>query len=543
MNFGQLATRFGTFECFYLLRSRWPVILLSTSLVLLGGAVVRKQVPRLYEASAMIDLGPESTERSDGAADPDFRPVWQNDLKRQATELGSHSILQEAAARVDLVRRWKADSPDEAIEQLSRRLRVDAESSGQSLVVSVRDLSREHAAALANAIGDRFVARKDSEVRAEANARVRRMQEERDEAASEIEATEARLVEMSQSGADEASCAEVRRDLVTLRHLHHSLEAKHQQALLEAEIATTPVRLSAPASPGQAFAVPQPWLSLPGLFLTGLVCGVLVVLGLEGWGGKRWNALADLMKRLDVPVAGFGPLANHSPVQIREFPDAWIEPYRELRNRLFRLPAGECLILTVMPLRRKDPVAEVVTCLATVFADAGRTTLVIDADFRSSALHDLFEAAQHPGLSDYLSGEMRLEETVVRARRANLWFMPAGPLPGDPGGLLHGRRMNDMLWDLRTRFDCILFASPSVHEVSDGGLLAGIADYTLVSTPGAGHAIKRLRETKTALETHSAVMGGVILTTRVVLPSDGHDADSSRSSSPGEPLLPVTEVN
>jgi len=109
---------------------------------------------------------------------------------------------------------------------------------------------------------------------------------------------------------------------------------------------------------------------------------------------------------------------------------------------------------------------------------------------------------------------MRLEETVIRARRANLWFMPSGPRPDDPGGLLNGRRMSDLIWDLRSRFDFILFASPSIHECSDGGFLASVADYTIITEPSAGYSLKRLRETKTALETVSAVFGGVVLTTR-----------------------------
>jgi len=150
-----------------------------------------------------------------------------------------------------------------------------------------------------------------------------------------------------------------------------------------------------------------------------------------------------------------------------------------------------------------------------VLADAGRTTLVIDADFRQPTLHGFFDAARHPGLSDFLSGEMRLEETVVRSRRPNLWFMPTGPLHDDPGGLLNGRRMGDLVWELRSRFEFILIASPSIHEVSDAGLLAGLADYTAVVTPCAGHSLRQLRETKTALETVSAPLGGVILTTRV----------------------------
>jgi capsular exopolysaccharide synthesis family protein len=513
MIFGRIAAKLGSYESLCLVRSQWPLILLTASFVLLGGAVIRKQVPRLYEATVVIDLEPGASGRLDGAAEPVFLPASRNDLKRRIAELGDRSLLEEAAARVDLVRRWHCASMGEAIELLGERLRVESDPVGEGIRLHARDLSREHAAALVNAIGDLYIARKDEAARNEAKSHARRIQEERDQAGREIEETEARLVKFSkgdEGGGEDP--ADLRRQLVTLLHLHRSLEAKYQQSRLAAEVAATPIRLSLPSSPNQARVIRHPWLSLPALFAMGLTGGVLVVLVRESRAGRRWDALADLMNRLDVPLAGFAPLANRSPVGIREFPDAWIEPYRELRNRLFRLPAGECPLLTIMPVRKNDPVAEAVASLGAVLADAGRTTLVIDADFRSPALHELFEAARHPGLSDYLTGEMRLEETVLKARRPNLWFMPTGPLPEDPGGLLGGRRMTDLIWQLKSRFDFILLLSPSIHEVSDGGLLANLADYTVVVTPSAGLSWRRLRETKLALDTVAAAMAGVVLT-------------------------------
>jgi len=513
MNFGRMAAKFGVYECFFLLRFRCPLILLVASTVLLAGAVIRTRVPEFYETTVLIDLELRDTDRIDGAVEPSFRPSLRHDLKRRIAELESRSLLEEAADRIDLMRRWGSASEEEVIELLRDRLRVVAEPSGASILLSARDLSREHAASLANAIADCYLAHKDEEARDEAKAKALRLQEEWDEARREIEASEARLVEISKKEGSGGQLAEdLRRDLVTLQHLHHSLEAKHQQAVIEAQTAATPIRLPVPASASQARLVPRPWLSFPVLLLAGLIGGILMVLAKETRTGTRWDALADLMDRLDVPLAGFAPLSNRSPVGIREFPDAWIEPYRDFRNRLFRLPAGECLLLTLMPARKSDPIAEAAAALGVVLADAGRATLIIDADFRRAALHELFEAARHPGLSDFLSGEMRLEETVIKAHRPNLWFMPTGPLPGDPGGLLGGRRMTDLIWDLKSRFECILLVSPSIHEFSDGTLLAGLTDYTLAFTPCAGHSWKRLRETKRALETVSAVMAGVVLT-------------------------------
>lgn len=524
MILGQLEAKFGGIEWSHVLRFRWPWILLAASAAMLAGAVARKGLPKLHEATARIELAPEAGIDGIAPGAHEFRPVWQNDLRREAAELESRSLLAEVVAPCDLVRRWGMDSDASALATLAERLRVEIVPSEHALLLSVRDLDREHAADLANAIGNRFVARKDSEVRAEANARVRRLGQERDAAARDIEALEARLIEMGKAG--EASPVELagsRQQLITLRHLHHSLEAKHQLALLEAGEASTPARVAVPAAPDRSRPIRSPWLGLPVLFLLGLSLGFLAVLVAER-GSGRWEAVADLMTKLGVPVAGFAPLTKVSPVTVREFPDAWIEPYRDLRNRLLRLPTGDCLLLALMPARRGDgdSVAEVAANLGCVFADAGRTTLVIDADFRAPKLNGFFDAARHPGLSDFLSGEMRLEETVVRARRPNLWFLPAGPLPGDPGGLLNGRRMTELARDLRSRFDCVLLVSPSLLDVSDGGLLAGIADCTVVATSCAGHPFKRLREAKTALETVPAAMGGVILTKR--LPSVAEQA-------------------
>ena len=89
-------------------------------------------------------------------------------------------------APCDLVRRWGEDSDASALATLAERLHVEIVPSEHALLLSVRDIDREDAADLANAIGNRFVARKDSEVRAEANARVRRLGLERDAAARGI---------------------------------------------------------------------------------------------------------------------------------------------------------------------------------------------------------------------------------------------------------------------------------------------------------------------------------------------------------------------
>lgn len=510
MKFSRLAKVSGWINLPSLLRTRWPLLLLTMSAVVLVGALVRSRVPPLYEVVAHLSLGVED-EAAAGEADG-FRSVRHNGLSRELAEIGSRSFLAEVVRSEQLLERWGCPDEAEAIARLRTRHRVVADRAGRGLALRARGQSPEDAAALANAIAEHFLARKEAEAKGEATARVHRLEAEAEQRLQEIAGVEGRLVEQAEAGSGEAESegADLRRRLVSLRNLLHSLEAKRQLAALEAREARSPARLVVSASPERSAAVARGILSLPALVALGAIAGVALLLLSRGR-QSRWSAIAELMERLGAPVAGFAPVSGRSIVAEAELPDELAEPYRELRNRLVRLPAGECLFLSMMPQRWETSFAETVVNLACVLADGGSTVLVVDADFRRPVLHGYFGAAQLPGLADYLSGEMRLEETVLRSRRANLWFMPAGPRHPDPGALLNGRRMSDLVWDLRSRFDFVLVASPSIHEVSDAGVLAGLADYVVVVASAHGYSMRRLRETKVALETVPACLGGVVL--------------------------------
>jgi Mrp family chromosome partitioning ATPase len=106
---------------------------------------------------------------------------------------------------------------------------------------------------------------------------------------------------------------------------------------------------------------------------------------------------------------------------------------------------------------------------------------------------------------------MRLEETVVKARRANVWFMPSGPLPDDPSGLLGGKRMDDLIWEMRRRFDYILVTAPSIHRFADAGTLVSFADHAVLVTSYRRHSISRLRKASLAIEACGVSVSGILL--------------------------------
>ena len=104
-----------------------------------------------------------------------------------------------------------------------------------------------------------------------------------------------------------------------------------------------------------------------------------------------------------------------------------------------------------------------------------------------------------------------LEETVIRSRRENLWFLPSGRTPEDASGLLSGKRMEDLAWEMKRRFDYVLVTAPSVHEYADAGVLAGHVDHAILVSSLRRHALGRLEKTSRALGSFGVSVSGVLL--------------------------------
>ncbi|MEX2581025.1 MAG: CpsD/CapB family tyrosine-protein kinase [Verrucomicrobiales bacterium] len=505
------AARFDWADCLQAIRARWSLVVLIVSIVLVSGAAIRWRFPQMYRASAEVEL------LNRVADDPVYRRSTEvqasalNRLGREMAEMKSRSLLADVVRICDLVDRWKLGSAAHARALLRDRLEVRRGSHGSAFIIEVQDVSKEGAAELANALGERFVSRKSSAAVVEANRRAAELAGEARNQRESMEALERRLLKLNRGPESGGTLvAELRRQLISGNHLLRALEARHQAAMIDAHEKKTVAILALPADPAAAVALGNLWLTLGGLILAGAFLGSGVV-ALGALGKGRWAVAGKLGEKLDLTVTGFTPVTGTSFMKRVRPAAPVIEPYRDLRTKIDRLPAADCMFLTLLPEGENCGLAEALVNLAAVHADGGHTVLVIDADLRDPRLHECFEAARHPGLSDYLSGEMRLEETILKTRRNNLWFMPSGPMHDDPCGLVAGRRMKDLVWNMRSRFDYIIVASPSIHQYSEAGALVEYADHTVVVAPYRDHTTARLRKTKHAVEAASGVLSAAFL--------------------------------
>jgi capsular exopolysaccharide synthesis family protein len=110
----------------------------------------------------------------------------------------------------------------------------------------------------------------------------------------------------------------------------------------------------------------------------------------------------------------------------------------------------------------------------------GATALVIDADLRHPCTADYLSIEAEYGLSEVLTGEIKLNEAILRLNPAGLHLLPGGAPREDVAELLSGPRFGRLLDEARKMFDYIIIDAPPLGIFTDANLLINRADAALM---------------------------------------------------------------
>jgi Mrp family chromosome partitioning ATPase len=110
-----------------------------------------------------------------------------------------------------------------------------------------------------------------------------------------------------------------------------------------------------------------------------------------------------------------------------------------------------------------------------IAADTLEPTLLLECDLERASLDRTFGFKRGPGLTEWLSGESRLR--VLRAAPlANLFVIPAGSAPSDPGRVFYQLSESRLMAELRPRFANIVIDLPPVLDIAYGSLASKLAE-------------------------------------------------------------------
>jgi capsular exopolysaccharide synthesis family protein len=118
--------------------------------------------------------------------------------------------------------------------------------------------------------------------------------------------------------------------------------------------------------------------------------------------------------------------------------------------------------------------------LASAYSLAGKKTLLIGFDLRKPTVASNFELKDDTGITSYLIGKRKLDEVIHETDFENLYVLPSGPVPPNPGELASSAKALEMFTILKKKFEYIIVDSAPIGVVSDIYPSAKIADVVLI---------------------------------------------------------------
>ena len=189
-----------------------------------------------------------------------------------------------------------------------------------------------------------------------------------------------------------------------------------------------------------------------------------------------------------------------------------LEAYRTLRTNLLFQQAADCpRSLLIASAARGEGKTTAVANLGLVSAQQGLKVLLVDADLRTSGLAGRLGLPSYPGLTEVLLREADLTTAVRRAGVHDLYVLPAGGGVDNPSELLGGRRMDEVLGVLTTKYDLLLFDSPPALGTPDAAILGRMADGVILVVRVGGVHRRALRQAVDQFSVVGARLLGAVL--------------------------------
>jgi capsular exopolysaccharide synthesis family protein len=475
------------------LKRRWWVVLLSLVIVPAAAVLVSLRQPALYEGSAQVLISRDGlATQLEGLSDQTAEDPERN-AQTQAELARGPKVARRALEAAKLDR-----SPSDLLGASS----VTPTPEADLLSFRVRDSDPDVAASLANAYARQFtIYRRELELDTLESARARIQ--------GEIEALQAR--------GDGDSAA------------YETLLEKDQQ-LLAVEALQTGRAVVVRVARGATQIQPQPQRAASIGLVLAIVLGLALAFLWEAL-DSRVRSAQDVAARLRLPLLGRIPRPPRRGRQSRQLVmlsapySKAAEAFRMLRSNVeFAALDRSDRIFMVTSAQAGEGKSTTIANLAIAFAHAGRRTILVDLDFRNSFLENLFGLEGEPGVTDVVSGEVSLEDALIRGPLPpdnipapgrgvaddHLWILPSGSVsPTDFGA---ARRLPEILRALSELADMVLIDAPPLLVAGDAMALTAHVDGMMVVTRANLIRAATLEELRRVLDLAPAMKLGFVLT-------------------------------
>jgi polysaccharide biosynthesis transport protein len=314
------------------------------------------------------------------------------------------------------------------------------------------------------------------------------------------------------------------REVLTSRDLYDSLMKKLKDAKIDQGLRSSDLRLADEAEVPTNPVRPR----LPVNLMLGLFSGLVV-----GITGAFLRASFDcsirtpndvetefflpavaIVPRLSVekPRRGAVRLLEQPgvlPVTLQQPQSEAAEAYRALRTALMSSQDPRPRVICFVSGRGREGKSTSAVNTAIVLAQQGSRVLLVDADMRCPTIHSQFQLSLETGLSECLS--RGCAPSPIRIPDTTLFVLNAGARPPYSSELLSSGPMKNLLDKWRSEYDFVIVDTPPVLAFTDGVIMAGLADATILVVRSTTTNRNALWHVKQRLERAQAKIFGVLL--------------------------------
>ncbi len=190
------------------------------------------------------------------------------------------------------------------------------------------------------------------------------------------------------------------------------------------------------------------------------------------------------------------------------------EAYRSLRTSLmFASVERPLATFLVTSVGKGEDKSAVVANLAVTFAQAGNSTIIVDADLRRPSQHEIWGISGERGLTTMALEDAALANPpLVQTSIPNLAVLPAGTLPAIPADVLGSPRMEEVIGVLKARAHYIIFDAPPVLVATDATVLGKKVDGVVLAIRAGATRREQANRARQALEQVNVRILGAVLT-------------------------------
>ncbi len=165
---------------------------------------------------------------------------------------------------------------------------------------------------------------------------------------------------------------------------------------------------------------------------------------------------------------------------VQRFIDRLDHIWFEIRANRVGRGKGQCLLLTSAV--HGEGKSTLAAQLAVRCGNAGTSSLLIDADLRTSTLNHVLDIPAGPGLSDVLAGKADLHDALVPAHEGRFHFLQAGEPVRDSLQCLNDPNFGMVIAQCRERFDLTIIDCAPVVPLPESLALCEWVDGVLVTS-------------------------------------------------------------